>query len=110
MAKTKIGPIVPSNEPEIIIEIDESGHVSDEIKPTDAIPTPPKKEELTGMAKRIEIAREFNTSLTTPKSTVVTAQQVVMNKDTELKSILKRYGMDSQQQEKAFTEIKSLFQ
>jgi len=78
-------------------------------KPSDAIAKPTEAKPLVGIDNSIEAAKQFNEKLHKP---VVPVQQVEqeqkVNKDVELMSILKRYGMDSQQQEKAFAEIKSL--
>ena len=62
------------------------------------------------MYKRIEEAIKFNDAINSPPiSSLFAPQEVKINKDIELQGILKRYGMDSQQQGKAFAEIKSLF-
>lgn len=84
--------------------------------PSDAIPKPvTEAKPLVGIDNSIEEARRFNEKLNAPTPVPVTRgqaeveQEQKVNKDVELKSILKRYGMDSQQQDKAFAEIKSLF-
>ena len=83
-------------------------------KPNDfLIKEPTVKSEPVGMDKRIEESKRFNESLRNEellKETILAATDVRPNKDTELRSILKRYGMDSQQQEKAFREVKILFE
>ena len=81
-------------------------------KPNDAIKPATEAKPLIGMDNRIEEAKKFNSKLAV--STLGLDKKVVeevkqkINKDTVLRGILKRYGMDSQQQEKAFAEIKSL--
>lgn len=76
------------------------------------IKEPTIKEEPIGMNKRIEDSRRFNESLKNEellKDSVSAAIDVRPSRLEELRSILKRYGMDSQQQEYAFKEIKALF-
>lgn len=78
--------------------------------PTDAIKPVTEAKPLVGIDNSIEEAKRFNSKLNKPVSSVQqVAQEQKVNKDVELRSILKRYGMDSQQQDKAFVEIKSLF-
>ena len=77
------------------------------------IKEPSIKTEPAGMNRRIEDSKRFNESLKNEelmkKTIPVEEIETRPNKDTELRSILKRYGMDSQQQEKAYVEIKNLF-
>lgn len=84
--------------------------------PVDAIISPKPTEKPAGMEGRIESAKKFNQQLINTelmKDTISATSSLpigeIRNKDVELMSILKRYGMDSQQQEKAFSEIKVLF-
>lgn len=79
-------------------------------KPKDAIKPVTEAKPLVGIDNSIEEAKRFNAKLNAPVAItpLVVAQEQTVNKDVELRSILKRYGMDSQQQEKAFAEIKSL--
>lgn len=78
--------------------------------PKDAIKPVTEAKPLVGIDNSIDEARRFNEKLNKPVAPVQqVAQEQKVNKDVELMSILKRYGMDSQQQGKAFAEIKSLF-
>ncbi len=99
---------------ETIIEIDDKGKVGEPFIvtiPKDAVTADKLKQEPTGMANKIKEAETFNSKLNAPEVPVVQVEQVqTINKDVELMSILKMYGMDSQQQGKAFTEIKKLFE
>jgi len=82
--------------------------------PTDAIKVEQPKTTLVGMPNKIAEAEKFNARLKTPipqaTSILPVDQHPGINKDVELMSILKRFGMDSQQQGKAFVEIKALFE
>jgi len=77
-------------------------------------PLPEVKKELLGMDKRIEDARKFNSQLPIKKAkpipTPIPIPEVINElRDDKLeiiKIILKRYGMDSQQQIKALADIK----
>jgi hypothetical protein len=83
-----------------------------EVKPTipvDAIKPVTEVKPLVGMDNRIEEAKKFNSKLNAPSVPLSVKQEQKVNKDVELRGILKRYGMDSQQQEKAFAEIIVLF-
>jgi hypothetical protein len=79
--------------------------------PKDAIKPVTEAKPLVGIDNSIDEARRFNEKLSNKGviQPLTTAVEQKVNKDVELMSILKRYGMDSQQQGKAFAEIKSLF-
>ena len=80
------------------------------VLPPDAIPSTELKKEPVGMDRRILDARAFNSNLNTSILPIPTEVVQSVNKDEELRFILKRYGMDSQQQGKAYEEIKALFE
>lgn len=83
-------------------------------KPADAIPLVKTDLKPVAMDNKIEEAKQFNANLKLANEGSVTTPVVVeelgVDKDTALRDILKRNGMDSQQQSRAFSEIKALFQ
>lgn len=82
-------------------------------KPVDAIPLVKTDLKPVAMDNKIEEAKQFNANLKLanegPSVKEPVIEELGLDKDTELRNILRRYGMDSQQQSKAFSEIKALF-
>jgi hypothetical protein len=95
----------------IVEEVGSSFEIPTTAPPKDAIKPVTEAKPLVGIDNSIDEARRFNENLANKPIAPVqqVAQEQKVNKDVELMSILKRYGMDSQQQGKAFAEIKSLF-